>query len=251
METYETTVFDQFNKQTSPISGKKIFTIPFSTRQLGTVELPPIILTSFNPGSGKYETTSTAPLLINVEPAVKKSNKWVSSVIPAIKAPSSKPWLAGVVIFCVAFVAVTTIYYYNKRKTIAGIKPFPVTDVKQSLPVAEPEPEPVQILQLPPGVSVMIEDSKAQDFYKEIENVLRKLLEEKFNIDRKAGIMSIERSLANSGVANSDVDAIKELLEDCALSKYTPFVLEDKMKTDFATCRDLLIRLQQPLVSNL
>jgi hypothetical protein len=251
METYEAKIQEQLNKQTSPISGKKIFTIPFSTRQLGRIELPPIILTSFNPQSGKYETAQTAAMTINVEPAEKETRKFFDKIVPAVKAPADESWMVGVVIFVLAFLVGGAFYYFGRKKMKKPLKPFPA---EQELPVVikplDEAPVPAPSIEMPAQLLEWIELSMPAEFYRDLENVIRKLLQQKFGIGKFETIPSIKQSLRAKDIGIEEILIITELLEDCAMSKYTPFILEDKMNADYIKGTALLIKLQQSATAN-
>jgi BatD DUF11 like domain len=251
METYETKIQEQLNKQTSPISGKKIFTIPFSTRQLGRIELPPIILTTFNPQLGKYETSQTAAMIINVEPAEKKTRKFFDKIVPAVKSPGYESWMVGLFIFLSAAFVAGIFYFVNKRKVKKPLQPFPA---EQSTPVAikplDEAPAAIPTIEMPAQLLEWIELSKPAEFYRDLENLMRKLLQQKFGIGKFETIPSIQQSLRAKGIGNEEIRMMTELLEDCALSKYTPFVLEDKMNADYIKGTELLIKLQSSATAN-
>lgn len=251
METYEAKIQEQLNKQTSPISGKKIFTIPFSTRQLGRIELPPVILTSFNPQSGKYETAQTAAMIINVEPAEKKTRKFFDKIVPAVKAPGYESWVVGLFIFLLAAFVTGVFYFVNKRKVKKPLQPFPA---EQSIPAVikslDEAPVVVPSIEMPAQLLEWIELSRPAEFYRDLENLMRKLLLQKFGIGKFETIPSIQQSLRAKDIGNEEIRMMTELLEDCAMSKYTPFVLEDKMNADYIKGAELLIKLQRGATAN-
>lgn len=251
LEIYEAKVQEQLNNQTSPISGKKIFTIPFSVTQVGKVELPPIVLTSFNPASGKYETSQTAGMLIDVAPAEKKTRKFFEKIVPAVKTPASKPWLAGFVIFAIAFIGFTGYYYFSRKKIKQPLKPFPdvsplpvVIKPLDEIPVTDPP------IEMPEQLREWVEQSNPSDFYSGLETVLRKVLQKILGVGKYETIPAIQQLMKSKGVETNDVKTLTELLEDCAMSKYTPFVLEDKMNADYEKAASLLVRLQRTTAAN-
>jgi hypothetical protein len=251
METYEAKIQEELNKQTSPISGKKIFTIPFSTRHLGRIELPPIILTSFNPQSGKYETAQTAAMIINVEPAEKKTRKFFDKIVPAVKAPGYESWMVGLFIFISAVFVTGIIYFLKKRKVKEPLKPFPA---EQPMPVVikalDEAPAVLPSIEMPAQLLEWIEMSRPAEFYRDLENLMRKLLLEKFSIGKFETIPSIQQALRAKDIGTEEIRMMTELLEDCAMSKYTPFILEDKMNADYIKGAELLIKLQRSATAN-
>lgn len=66
MDVYDSKVKEQIDNQQVPISGDKVFNIPFTVAKAGTYSLPPIHFSWFNPESGTYDSTKTEPIAIRV-----------------------------------------------------------------------------------------------------------------------------------------------------------------------------------------
>ena len=75
IEIFEPESKEELNKLVSPISGKKIFTIPFSPTTAGRFFIPSVNLVVFDPASGKYieSKTDSIPLLV-IAASLGKSN---------------------------------------------------------------------------------------------------------------------------------------------------------------------------------
>ncbi len=76
IETFESESKEELNKTVSPITGKKIFTIPFSPAAAGQYVVPAITLVSFDPVAGKFVElkTDSIPIMVIAAP-VQKSAK--------------------------------------------------------------------------------------------------------------------------------------------------------------------------------
>ncbi len=59
----------EINTNDYPIAGKVVFTVPFSTTKTGTIHIPPIIYTFFDPALQQYKTIQTEPIEIQVTEA--------------------------------------------------------------------------------------------------------------------------------------------------------------------------------------
>ncbi|MDI9365937.1 MAG: BatD family protein [Flavobacterium sp.] len=64
-----TELLDKFS---FPVSGKKLFTVPFICKQTGKIVIPPISFTYFDANKQAYATTSTDSICINVLPQAEK-----------------------------------------------------------------------------------------------------------------------------------------------------------------------------------
>lgn len=70
MLAYEPKVIETLDKLSFPVLGEKKFVIPFTCKQQGEFKIPSISFTYFDADSGKYSSTSTAPITLTVLPAV-------------------------------------------------------------------------------------------------------------------------------------------------------------------------------------
>jgi hypothetical protein len=64
---------DEFDKLHFPLTGKKVFEIPFEVNTTGKIEIPAVTLRFFDPAKAKVQTITTDALRLMVTPAVKKS----------------------------------------------------------------------------------------------------------------------------------------------------------------------------------
>ena len=72
IEHFDVESSETLDKQSFPVSGKKIFTIPFSCKQQGKITIPPISITYYNAEKKLYATSSTDSIRINVLPPAEK-----------------------------------------------------------------------------------------------------------------------------------------------------------------------------------
>jgi hypothetical protein len=70
---FDATETDELDKLSFPLSGKKVFEIPFEANATGAYNIPAITLSYFDPAKGSYQTTSSQSLKLTVTPAVSKA----------------------------------------------------------------------------------------------------------------------------------------------------------------------------------
>ncbi len=107
VEHFDIESTELLDKFSFPVSGKKVFTVPFICTQEGKIVIPPIIFTYFNADKQAYTITSTDSIRINVLPAAEKievtktftnvgNSKYVW-IVPCIAA------VAGIILWIVFF----------------------------------------------------------------------------------------------------------------------------------------------------
>ncbi len=243
-ETYDVRIREQLNNGSSPVSGKKIFTIPFSPKKTGRMDLPAVSLTSFNPVTAKYSTSQTKPITIDVLPAINKPASKLHAVKKALQSSPYIPvtWMAAGLFILMAAVFIS-FRLYRKRKT--PLKPFPE---KQAISVAltqAPILPAARIILTPDKARMHMENAEPVLFYKALHNVIREMLFVQFNISRLDNPETVESRLKKIRVSKEDAASIRTILEDCELSSYSPVVLDEKVKDDFEKTVDLMQRLQE------
>jgi len=68
---FDATEKDSIDRLSFPLSGKRIYEIPFEAGSPGEIKLPPVQFSYFDPTKGKYINTSSNPLQLMVTAAVK------------------------------------------------------------------------------------------------------------------------------------------------------------------------------------
>ncbi|MFC4231192.1 BatD family protein [Parasediminibacterium paludis] len=72
IDHFEVVSTESLDKFSFPISGKKVFTVPFICKQAGNLVIPPISFTYFDADKQVYTTTSTDSIHIKVLPVAEK-----------------------------------------------------------------------------------------------------------------------------------------------------------------------------------
>ncbi len=119
IEHFEVEASENINKFSFPVSGKKIFNIPFSCKQKGKIVIEPISFSFFDTNKQAYQTISTDSIYINVLPAValidaSKLSTSVSNakyiwIVPCIAV------VAGLILWLTFFVKKKDTYELSKN----------------------------------------------------------------------------------------------------------------------------------------
>jgi hypothetical protein len=220
VEAFEANAAENYNKFISPLSGSKLFTIPFTPKSEGALSIPAVTFRYFDPEKGDYATVASNPVELNVLPARKPALTTVREEKPA------SAWRYILSGFGIIVVAVG-IYLLLKRGAphpIAGkaqvIKPMEKEETK-----TEPEKDVLE------SIRSAFEKGDSKLFYKQLNLVIDQCMMNKYQVD---GRYNWELALAQKGVDAETIREIRELKKEAELAMYTPFVMEAKMVDDLA-----------------
>ncbi len=68
---FDATETDEVDRLSFPLTGRKIYEIPFEANATGNVDLAPVSFSYFDPSKGAYRTVQSRPLHLTVTPAIK------------------------------------------------------------------------------------------------------------------------------------------------------------------------------------
>jgi hypothetical protein len=151
----------------------------------------------------------------------------------------------------IAFLAGLLIYFFTrqkkqKRKMSGNQK----ADEISAGPIATEIP--VQQLRLFPHVYTLdkakeyLESGYTKAFYKETETVILSVLKEWYAIEVEAGLEKMEKQLTGKYLPADTVKSAMLILDECQMALYSPFLMEDKMRSDYEKARQVLDILQSP-----
>jgi BatD DUF11 like domain len=126
---YEPKTVEELNKQTVPLSGVKVFEIPFSAAK-GAYKLPPVVFSFFDAVSKTYKTITGDSLLFTVKAALQKKNNALQA--PQVKTEKEDFSLSTYVLAGIAVLVLLVLLFLlmRKKKHI----------VKTVEPIEEPKP---------------------------------------------------------------------------------------------------------------
>ncbi len=223
-EGYEPTVKENVDRTVSPIRGTKMFEYAFTAKQAGTVTIPPVEFTYFDPSANAYKTIQTQPVVTTISKAAKKK--------PALHtAVNNQPasginwrkflWLSPLLLLII----LTLLFNLKKR----------ATSNKQSKqaaasPVAH-VPEPVVAPDNFEAARFALAAVNSQLFYKETGKAVWNILGDKFNLNSsQLNKPVVVRLLQEHNTPAPTIQLLESVLHDCELALYSPVHTENDMR---------------------
>jgi hypothetical protein len=229
VDAFEASSSENFNKFVSPLSGSKLFTIPFSVKNVGDVVIPAVTLQYFDPDKGSYATVRSDSLTIHVQSARKierNSKRLFGDERPAVIWKYILSILGLVTVF-------GGIYILLKRSAQSRKQP----EGGKATVVVNTEPIVAEITDPLEQIRIAFERGDAQEFYRQLSIVIDKCMMNKYQVDGKLGW---EENLHQKGVSPELISEIRDLKADAELAMYTPFVMEAKMVEDLARIEKII-----------
>ncbi len=214
IEGFEPQTSENIHAQTVPLSGEKIFRFPVTSNKTGSILIPAIHFSYFDPTSKSYKSDSTAAIPINVLAALP-GQKSVLKTANASRPPAGMPealllTLIGVVVVLMAITSIVLHKKSEKRKAeakkalleqqrLAAAPPHPLTRAKELLQVGD-----------------------KLGFLKEMENAIWKKAAEVLSIPRVFLNQPKVLKELNAKGANDTASLFSELVNNCEASLYIP-----------------------------
>jgi hypothetical protein len=220
VDVFEANSTDQVNKFVAPLSGSKLFSIPFTVNKEGPLDIPPVEFVYYDVDARKYVTVKSDPLLIEVLAARPSANK--PTVLQEVKPANA--WKYILTILALILVG-GGIYILLKRN---GSPEKLVQPIQESVVVKDEIESPKDPLE---EIRTAFDRKDVRAFYRQLSLVIDQCMMNKYKVD---GTGAWEDQLLAKGVETSMIIEIKQLKEDAELAMYTPFIQESKMVEDLA-----------------
>jgi hypothetical protein len=219
-DAYEATTSENYNKFVSPLSGSKLFSIPFTARKEGELVIPAVEFRYFDPVSGDFITTRSDALALQVVPQEKQADPKQQLLLERVEKPANAwKWILTAFGLIVVFGGL-----YVLLKRTESPRPLPTKPDQATVSVVE-KTDPLE------KIRKAFDTGDTKAFYRQLVIVIDDCLMKKYQAD---GRLNWEQVLAQKGVNRELIDEIAALKEDAELAMYTPFVMESKMVEDLS-----------------
>ena len=212
VEAFDPTAKENLHPEVAPLAGTKTFEYLFTPKDTGTVVIPPVAFSYFDPASQSYKTDSTHSFNLRVGPSDKKAKTTGGGIRPAI-IPSSKNfwwWVAGGSLL--TLVLVVSVVNRNKKHTKAA--------KAQVVPIVIEAPVKIDPLE---KARRMMSVTNASLFIREVESVIWNEIREELKIppvmlNQPQVIATLEKKAADA----STIALFREIMHDCEYALYIP-----------------------------
>lgn len=220
VDVFEANTTDQVNKFVAPLSGSKLFSIPFTVNKEGPLDIPPVEFVYYDVDARKYVNAKSEPLSIQVLAARPSANK--TPVLQEAKPANAWKYI----LTTLALILVGGgIYILLKR---SGSPAKVVQPIQEPVVLSEETQRPKDPLE---EIRTAFDRKDVHAFYRQLNLVIDQCMMNKYKVD---GTGAWEDQLLAKGVDTSMIMEIKRLKQDAELAMYTPFIQESKMVEDLA-----------------
>lgn len=220
IDVFEANSTDQVNKFVAPLSGSKLFSIPFTVNKEGPLDIPPVEFVYYDVYARKYVNAKSEPLSIQI----------LAARPSAIKPPvlqEAKPANAWKYILTIlALILVGGGIYILLKRSSGPVKV--VQPIQEPVVVKDEIARPKDPLE---EIRTAFDRKDVHGFYRQLNLVIDQCMMNKYKVD---GTGAWEDQLLAKGVDTSMIMEIKQLKQDAEIAMYTPFIQESKMVEDLA-----------------
>lgn len=183
---FDATETDEVDKLSFPVSGKRVYEIPFEASATGRIDIAPVRFSFFDPDKGKYQTVHSSPLQLTVTPAIKAN---LAGALKKDEEASDIQFLYY--ILPLVFLMGGIVIWKNRSRS----QPVPV--------VSEPQDEPAEEIATGRNAG-------------SLDDLL--LVQDDSTFYHKAAEMA--KDYLGRGVGNQQI--LQQVLRDCNAQLYTP-----------------------------
>jgi hypothetical protein len=248
-EVYEPKIIDNLDNTTMPISGTKIFEIPFTIADSGSHTIPVIKLSFFDPATRSYKMASTKNILLKISKGKGVSTSSVGLPIKKAKPVSllnkifASRWL--VILLLAAIIFIAFIFWIGKEKKKEE-KIMPEEIKKEEAKVDIPVDLSTNINYL-----VKTEDCLTKndciDFYSLLSIELKQFLAKRFSINKEnINSKTLVSIMDKKNIDNNISVQTQQLFEEIEWQLYTPFERSEKLQDMYARAQTLIQILSKP-----
>lgn len=223
-EGYEPTVKENVDRTVAPIRGTKMFEYAFTAKQAGTLTIPAVEFSYFDPSANAYKTIKTQPVPVTINKAAKKK--------PSLHAALNGQQATGInwkkfLWLSPLLVLIVLTLLFNLKKKISANKQ---ARQSPSAPVV-PTPEPVAAPDNFEAARFALAAVNSQLFYKETGKAVWNILAEKLNLNSsQLNKPVVVRLLQEKNAPAPIIQLLESVLQDCELALYSPVHTENDMR---------------------
>ena len=229
LEAFDPKITDELQMTEVPVSGKKIFEIPFSAQRPGTFEIPAFEFSFFDPETGTYKILYTKPITFTVKKGIQKPFFEPDTVSTNhSKTFANKMFENRVIVVGIIglMIGIGMFFWLKQDRKKSGIK----ASAKDSLnPEKNPLVQFAESAALAPQNPLTLSEnclnsSHCNEFYTLLSKEVKVFLANYFSLEfHEVSPKKIATEMDKAGINNDLILQIMQLMQDIEWQLYTPF----------------------------
>ena len=240
-EHFDGTDSQHINQDNFPVTGDRIFVVPFVGKATGNIVIPPIEFSFFNSSTNNYQTVSTDSISVTFTKALDKKDEF-TNVINYDITNRRYLWIVPAIAVTVAFIGFIS-YRRNNKLKIKNTKPVTNTT---AAPVFV-QPQTVYKVKYRTDFSRYLSELKtiteSKLFFAKAKNLLTRAVAERIDSNQYSEHILLEELVKrtyNAPMCNK----IASLYEAINLNLYAPFQTETDLNFYFSELKNTVEELQ-------
>jgi hypothetical protein len=242
VEAYEPEIRENVLKTIAPMRGYKTFAYTVMPKRTGTINIPAVEFSYFDPKDNRYKTTLTNAVSIHAVPAVQQDISGVVTEYGAAERGISRIWIAAFAVVLLGLLAFFLTRYIR----------FPVNNnapvlkdtgkvVEETASVNQREPQHHFFSNPLYQARLMLIQRNVPGFYAELGRALRNYIIEKLHPgstwhDKKY----IEQQMKEKGLDDTIIAQFQLIIQQCEEALYTPVAHESEIQSVYDLAEDLI-----------
>ena len=240
VDHFDGTDSQHIDQNSFPLSGERVFDIPFIGKKEGNETIPPLTFSFFNADSKTYQTTSTDSIALTFTKALSKKEEFTNVVNYDI-SNRKYLWIVG----AIAIVVVTIGFVSYKRNKKQNLKKDVVVSTTPA--PAFVQPQPVYTVKFRTDFSRYLSEletvTESKPFFSKAKEILIKAVAER--VDSSQYEEQVLLSELKQRTYNAPVCAkVASLLEAININLYAPYEIEADTAFYFSELKHMIEELQ-------
>ncbi len=251
-DAFDAKLTEDIRTSTVPLSGRKIFEIPFTVQHAGKFNIPAIRFSYFDPETGSYQNLQTPPIPFEVTLGQGKPTFSADTIVRVPPASfgsrlnANRHWVIGTL---AALILLGLILFLSREnKAIAAEKKKKLIQVQQDME-ADEEVVPQSILQREKPLQQTADCLNSPDcsaFYTLLNQELKTFFAATFHLPlQEITTANIIGRMDKAGIDNSLTLTAQQLLKEIEWQLYTPMERNDALHDTFARSQCLVEKIKQ------
>jgi BatD DUF11 like domain len=248
MEAFEARVTEELGMWDVPVSGRRIFEIPFTVQAAGKHEVPAIELSYFDPAAAAYRTIRTKAIPFDVVKGSNKRAQLPGSVLHqqpksfSQKIGENRWWVVSVI----ALGMLLGLWFWVRhdknetdREKLMPVLEDAAQEQAQNIPFSQKADEGMKD---PLRLSAeCLGNEDCRGFYALLNQELKTFLATKFSLPmQEINAKNVSAKMDEAGIDNEVALNTQKLMQDIEWQLYTPYERTDTMHELYARCRQII-----------